>query len=94
MDTRNVFLWHFILTIFKATTERLRRAVILSKLVIVQNKNNTSSIDQFVNGSTFHRVLSDRISKDLKNMIDRIKKNLDFILLVLDNITQMTVQTN
>jgi 2-oxoglutarate dehydrogenase E1 component len=38
----------------------------------LRHKKNTSSLDQFVNGSTFHRVLSDRISKDLKNKIDRI----------------------
>jgi 2-oxoglutarate dehydrogenase E1 component len=46
--------------------------ILMTPKSTLRHKNNTSSIDQFVNGSTFHRVLSDRISKDLKNMIDRI----------------------
>ncbi len=46
--------------------------ILMTPKSTLRHKNNTSSLDQFVNGSTFHRVLSDPIAKDFKNKIDRI----------------------
>ena len=46
--------------------------ILMTPKSTLRHKNNTSSLDQFVNGSTFHRVLSDPIAKEFKNKIDRI----------------------
>ena len=39
--------------------------ILMTPKSTLRHKNNTSSLDQFVNGSTFHRVLSDPIAKEL-----------------------------
>ena len=46
--------------------------ILMTPKSTLRHKNNTSSLDQFVNGSTFHRVLSEPIAKEFKNKIDRI----------------------
>ena len=46
--------------------------ILMTPKSTLRHKNNTSSLDQFVNGSTFHRVLSDPIAKEFINKIDRI----------------------
>ena len=46
--------------------------ILMTPKSTLRHKNNTSSLDQFVNGSTFHRVLSDPIAKEFKNKINRI----------------------
>ena len=46
--------------------------ILMTPKSTLRHKNNTSSLDQFVNGSTLHRVLSDPIAKEFKNKIDRI----------------------
>ena len=46
--------------------------ILMTPKSTLRHKNNTSSLDQFVNGSTFHIVLSDPIAKEFKNKIDRI----------------------
>jgi 2-oxoglutarate dehydrogenase E1 component len=46
--------------------------ILMTPKSTLRHKNNTSSLDQFVNGSTFHRVLSDPVAQEFKNKIDRI----------------------
>ena len=46
--------------------------ILMTPKSTLRHKNNTSSLDQFVNGSTFHRVLSDSVAQEFKNKIDRI----------------------
>ncbi|MDC0342628.1 2-oxoglutarate dehydrogenase E1 component [Alphaproteobacteria bacterium] len=46
--------------------------ILMTPKSTLRHKNNTSSLEQFVNGSTFHRVLSDPVAQEFKNKIDRI----------------------
>ncbi len=45
--------------------------ILMTPKSTLRHKNNTSSIDRFINGSTFHRVLSEPI---LSNQEDKIKR--------------------
>ncbi len=46
--------------------------ILMTPKSTLRHKGNTSSIEEFVNGSTFHRVLRKPLTKDEKNKIDRV----------------------
>ena len=46
--------------------------ILLTPKSTLRHKKNVSYIENFVNGSTFHRVLRNEITKDQENKIDRI----------------------
>ena len=46
--------------------------ILMTPKSTLRHKGNTSSLEEFVNGSTFHRVLRKPLTKDEKNKIDRV----------------------